>query len=78
MEMKSKYNIGDILYSIDNLKIVKIEVSSISIVTTKEYTHVYYHRDGGYRCFSEKEVFGSEAELIAYLKRAEDGENSEC
>ena len=48
MEMKSKYNVGDILYGIDNLKIVKIEVSSISIVTTKEYTHVYYHRDGGY------------------------------
>ncbi len=75
MEIKSKYNVGDIIFTIDGFKIVRFEVKSVSVLADENGVSVYYNRNGSYHSYPEKECFDSENSLINFIKRAENGEN---
>lgn len=75
MDIKSKYNVGDIIFTIDGFKIVRFEVKSVSVLADENGVSVYYNRNGSYHSYPEKECFDSENSLINFIKRAENGEN---
>ena len=75
MDIKSKYNVGDIIFTIDGFKIVRFEVKSVSVLADENGVSVYYNRNGSYHSYPEKECFDSENSLINFIKRAENEEN---
>lgn len=68
MELESKWNVGDELYTIANMKIVKFKVSSVSIFGGKTFTNVSYFGDG-YDSYKEDNCFKTEEELLNFLRR---------
>lgn len=68
MQVTTKFNVGDELYTIANMKIVKFKVSSLSIFVDKNLTTVSYFGDG-YDSYKEDNCFRTEDELLNFLRR---------
>ena len=68
MKLERKWNVGDELYTIANMKVVKFEVSALSIFACKDFTNVSYF-DNGYNSYKEENCFKTEDELLNFLRR---------
>lgn len=75
MEIKSKYNVGDTLYTIEDMKVLKFEVYAVSSFWSKHVNGVSYHRSDSFSSYAEEKCFKSETELINHLM-GRDGENN--
>lgn len=75
MEIKSKYNVGDTLYTIEDMKVLKFEVYAVSSFWSKHVNGVSYHRKDSFSSYAEEKCFKSESELINHLM-GRDGENN--
>lgn len=73
MEIKTKFAIGDKVWTIKNCKAVEFEVCSISInksATLYPATRITYcgaYKDGKITTATEPECFASKEELIKYV-----------
>lgn len=67
MEIKTKYNVGDTLYTIEHFKIIKFEVARICIFTYENGVNIFYSSKN-YIDYNENECFQTEDELINQLK----------
>lgn len=67
MEIKTKYNVGDTLYTIEHFKIIKFEVARIYVFTYENGVNIFYSSKN-YIDHNEKECFKTEDELINKLK----------
>ena len=67
MDFKSKFKIGDVLYTIENMRIISFVVEYVSVYSRRDYTGVSY---GDERCmtYAEKECFDSREKLHAFIE----------
>lgn len=68
MEIKTKYNVGDTLYTIEHFKIIKFEVARIYAFAYESGVNIQYSSKG-YIDYKEDECFRTEDELIKQLKQ---------
>ena len=67
MEIKTKYKIGDTLYTIENFNIIKFEVSRIYVFVYENGINISYSKKSS-ADYKESECFRTEDELIKQLK----------
>jgi hypothetical protein len=78
MEIKTKFNIGDIAYYIDGGEIKKFVVDLIKINCTSEKTTVHYEDGDEYWSREESELFANRQETLAFInKQFDEHENGE-
>lgn len=63
MEIKTRYNLGDKVWTVQNCKAVQMEITEISI--NKE--RISYRGDIGYTTFPEDNCFITKKSLVNYL-----------
>lgn len=68
MKLESKWNVGDELYTIANMKVVKFKVSYLSIFAGKDAINVSYYGNN-YDSYKEDNCFKTEEELLNFLRR---------
>lgn len=73
MNVTTKFNVGDTVYTIDpeTLKIKEFEIGSISTSTDAEKTNVYLYPKGSssYNSIYESKCFASREELIDHVTK---------
>lgn len=65
MEIKTKFNIGDTLFTIENMRITSFEIDAVSVLMTKENAIVSYY--SGVVSHRETECFPTKETLIDYI-----------
>jgi hypothetical protein len=65
MEIKTKFNIGDTLFTIENMRITSFEVEAVSVLMMKENAIVSYY--SGVVSHLETECFPTKETLIDYI-----------
>ena len=69
MEIKTKFNVGDVLFTINDMHIVSFTVKSVSVFCDKDRKSISYFEE----CklldsHKETECFTSKEELLAYIQ----------
>lgn len=65
MEIKTKFNIGDTLFTIENMRITSFEIDAVSVFMTKKSVTVNYY--SGVMSHKETECFPTKESLIDYI-----------
>ena len=65
MEIKTKFNIGDTLFTIENMRITSFEIDAVSVLMTKKSVTVNYY--SGVISHKETECFPTRESLIDYI-----------
>lgn len=65
MEIKTKFNIGDTLFTIENMRITSFEIDAVSVFMTKKSVAVNYY--SGMISHKETECFPTKEALIDYI-----------
>ena len=72
MEVKTKFNIGDIVYTIEpkKMKIKEVKIASVTVFCYTSETVVKIYDEVGDGYYEEK-CFSSEKELLTYITEKE-------
>ncbi|MBA7489039.1 MAG: hypothetical protein HG422_08465 [Prevotella sp.] len=65
MEIKTKFNIGDTLFTIENMRITSFEIDTVGVFMTKKNVTVNYY--SGVIPHKETECFPTKEALIDYI-----------
>ena len=65
MEIKTKFNIGDTLFTIENMRITSFEIDAVSVLMTKKSVATNYY--SGVTSHKETECFPTKEALIDYI-----------
>ncbi len=69
MEIKTKFNVGDVLFTINDMHIVSFTVKSVSVFCDKDGKSISYFEEGKLLdSHKEAECFTSKEELLAYIQ----------
>jgi hypothetical protein len=69
MEIKTKFNIGDTAYFIEDGKMKKFVVDSIKIYCASESTTLYYEPGDEYWSREESELFANRQETLDFINK---------
>ena len=72
MDIKTKFNVGDKIYTVVNCAIKELIVNRICIFVYKDRTNISYECDGDFRNFSvtEENAFPSREALLYNLQNS--------
>lgn len=72
MEIKTKFNVGDKIYTVDNCAIKELVVNRICIFVYKDRTNISYECDDDLRNFSvtEENAFPSREALLYNIQNS--------
>lgn len=69
MEIKTKFNVGDVLFTIKNMHVVSFTVKCVSVFCDKDEKRISYLEDGNlFASHKEEECFTSKEELLAFIQ----------
>ena len=68
METKSKFEIGQTLFTIEKMKIKSFIVERITVFSDKNGTNVYYKKESDFSSYKEEDCFLTEDELFKHLR----------
>lgn len=72
MDIKTKFNVGDKIYTVDNCAIKELVVNRICIFVYKDRTNISYECDDDFRNFSviEENAFPSREALLYNIQNS--------
>lgn len=69
MEIKTKFNVGDVLFTIKNMHVVSFTVQCVSVFCDKDRKSISYFEEGKLlNSHKEEECFTSKEKLLAYIQ----------
>ncbi len=69
MEIKTKFNVGDVLFTIKDVRIVSFTVGRVNVLCDKDIKRISYIEEGTlFASYNEDECFSSREELLAHIQ----------
>ena len=69
MEIKTKFNVGDVLFTIKDMHIQSFTVKMVSVFCDNEKRVSYVEEGNLFASHKEKDCFSSKEELLAYIQQ---------